>query len=285
MIEDILIPNAAPLIRPNAMRLCRIAVNRFVAGVIFPDNQACAACRAVRAIDLGNRAVTHRRGIPRIHPPLDTAHDDPADWVPPVITLASRDHFTQAEVAAIIGVSQNNPRNHTMLRIMSETGLRRRAVSWLTVDAVYDTVARNPLLVATAVEKGLAVRHFQLSETTRQVLGYYIENNLRQPYRWLFPSPCHEGQRPIGSHTVNTVLQRACRQAGISGRHVHSHAIRKFVVCELMAAHNRVEDVAKWIGHRSVNVTYQTYWDLNLQEVVKGMQIPWMLNKEENVGV
>jgi integrase len=264
------------------MRLCRIAVNRFVSAVVFPNDQLCATCREVRTQDLGDRVVAHRRGIPREN---SISKDDADNWVSPVIAIASRDHFTEAEVAAILTVVQDNARDHIMLRIMSETGLRRRAVSWLTVDAVYDHVAQTALPVATAVEKGLVLRQFQLSETTRLVLTDYVKNHLQRPHHWLFPSPCHDGQRPIGSHSINHILRRACRKAGISGRHVHSHAMRKFVVCRLMAARNRVEDVAKWIGHRSVNITYKTYWDWNLQELVEGMKIPWMLTNNENVDV
>ena len=32
--------------------------------------------------------------------------------------------------------------------------------------------------------------------------------------------------------------------------------IRKYVVCRLMEAQNRIEDVSKWLGHQAVNTTY-----------------------------
>ena len=244
-------------------------MNHFVHRVIFPNEGSLAARYTIRAVDLKNV-----RGSDALAPGFD--------WPPPTSAHigAVRDHFTQAEVDAILRVSEGNARDCVLLRIMAETGLRRRAISWLTVDAIYDTTARDTLPTATAMEKGLVLRSFRLSKTTRTMVCNYIENHLRTPYKWLFPSPHEDGQRPIGSNTVNLILRRVCKQAGISGRHVHCHGIRKFVVCRLMAERNRVEDVAKFIGHRSVNVTYRTYWDWNLTELVAGMKIPWLSNND-----
>ena len=37
-----------------------------------------------------------------------------------------------------------------------------------------------------------------------------------------------------------------------------------------------IEDVAKWLGHRSVDITFGTYWDVEGQDVAGGMNIPWL---------
>jgi hypothetical protein len=58
--------------------------------------------------------------------------------------------------------------------------------------------------------------------------------------RWLFPSPKAGHALPISPAAVNSVLLRACKSANIRGRHCHSHAVRKFVVCRLMSARNRL---------------------------------------------
>jgi integrase len=253
------------------MRLCRIAVNRFVSRVIFPNEPLLVTHMKIHVHDLGERAAANSGGIPKMN-------DLDDNW-PRLTTVATRDHFTQPEVNALLAVTKPFARDYILLLIMSETGLRRRAISWLTVDAVYDTAAQCALQTATAMEKGLVVRSFQLSNTTKMVLHEYIQNHLHTPYRWLFPSPHDNGCRPVGSNTINVILNRACKRAGISGRHCHTHAMRKFVVCQLMAAANRIENIAKWIGHRSVNVTYRTYWDLDLRELVSGMRIPWLVDE------
>lgn len=90
---------------------------------------------------------------------------------------------------------------------------------------------------------------------------------------WLFPGRAAT-DLPITPVTINKVLRRACKILGsgflflrqnkgnpfvICGPHVHSHGMRKFVVCRLMQE-NRLEHVSKWIGHRTVNTTFTTYW-------------------------
>jgi integrase len=175
--------------------------------------------------------------------------------------VRARDHFTKAEVDALLHLPSLGTRDRLILCILAETGLRRRAVAWLTVDGVYDAVAGTARPVATATEKGLVSRQFLLSTSTRALLEGYVRRG--HPHEvaspWLFPSP-RQPTVPIRAATVNRILQRACRDLGIRGRHIHSHAMRKFVVVRLMQLSNRIEDVSKWLGHRSVHTTFGTYY-------------------------
>lgn len=174
--------------------------------------------------------------------------------------VRARDHFTKTEVDALLHLPSLGSRDRLILCILAETGLRRRAVAWLTVDGVYDAVAGTARPVATATEKGLVPRQFLLSAGTRALLEGYVQrahpHDVASP--WLFPSP-RQPSVPIRAATVNRILQRACRDLGIRGRHIHSHAMRKFVVVRLMQLSNRIEDVSKWLGHRSVHTTFGTY--------------------------
>ena len=55
-----------------------------------------------------------------------------------------------------------------------------------------------------------------------------------------------------------------------------------------MECGNRMEDMpragarssrllpAKWIGHRCINTTYGTYWDVDARDVTPNMNIPWL---------
>lgn len=300
----------------HQQRLCRIAVNHFVGGVVFRDHRA-----------LVERLHLRTRDLPHTGRPIDGAtRARPYDNVDVAPCARSRDHFTEAEMQALLALPQLTPRDRLMLRVMAETGLRRRAVSWLLVDAVYDRNRGAPLTVGSATEKGLAVRRFTLSAGTRAQLDDYVRNHHPGPAtRWLFPSPHHGARAPISAGVVSQVLARACRSAGIRGRHIHTHAIRKGtgrpvtvpsrtdhrtvrpgVVCRLMRANNRtgvpshahahththvcthkkkppnravcgrIENVAKWLGHKTVNLTYATYWDVDGLDVAGGMNIPWL---------
>lgn len=71
------------------------------------------------------------------------------------VLVRERDHFTETEVQAILELQTLSVRDRLILRILAETGLRRRAVSWLTVDGVYDTIARVSRNIGHATEKGM----------------------------------------------------------------------------------------------------------------------------------
>ena len=60
------------------------------------------------------------------------------------------------------------------------------------------------------------------------------------------------------------------------------------MVCTLKQHNNRIEfkdllekrfmcaDVAKWLGHRTLDVTFGTYWDVGGQDITQNMTIPWL---------
>ena len=247
-------------------RLCRIALNHFLGGVVLREYPVIA-----QRLHLRSRDVPSCRTVDD-----DGEHDHPATTVA-CSAGHVRDHFTQAEMDAILTLTELSLRDRIILHIMAETGLRRRAVSWLLVDSVFDRRANSCLPVARALEKGLVVRPFRLSSGTSELLQRYIlDDHPGVHVRWLFPSPKKSNTQPITPSVVNSVLLRACHMANIRGRHTHSHGIRKFVVCSLLQAKNRIEDVAKWLGHWSLDITVGTYWDVHGEEVASAMNIPWL---------
>jgi integrase len=107
-----------------------------------------------------------------------------------------------------------------------------------------------------ATEKGMVTRRFALSRGAHVLLTEYIRDVHpgAATSHWLFPSP-RQPRLPVTPIVVNHVLQRACQKAGIAGRFTHSHAVRKFVVVRLMQEEeNRIEDISKWIGHKTVDL-------------------------------
>ena len=250
---------------PHQRRLCRIAVNHFIAGVVFREHPMAALRLHLRTRDMPVDAGDAATG------------QHPAEYAVRAGAGIVRDHFTTAEMEALLGLPGLSSRDRLMLRILAETGLRRRAVSWLLVDAVFDRALGQAHPVARALEKGLVTRAFVLSRATQELLKAYLHDAHPGAHvRWLFPSPKAGHLRPVTPVVVNSVLLRACRAAGIQGKHTHTHAVRKFVVCRLMQAQNRIEDIAKWIGHRTVDLTFGTYWDVDARDVAAGMTIPWL---------
>ena len=90
-------------------------------------------------------------GVPAGIAPPPPPHRHPAA----VALVRERDHFTQAEVTALLSLPTLSQRDRLVLRILAETGLRRRAVAWLTVAGVYDAIRGAAHEVGHATEKGL----------------------------------------------------------------------------------------------------------------------------------
>ncbi len=57
-----------------------------------------------------------------------------------------RDHFTEAEINALLRLQTLSVRDRLTIRIMAETGLRRRAVSWLMVEERTRSFTENTFL-------------------------------------------------------------------------------------------------------------------------------------------
>ena len=254
--------------RLGQRRICRIAVNRFIGEVAFRGRPGLASRLHLRMRDLPQPMMTHEPAREEDAHPADVARRTAG---------TVRDHFTAAEMAALLAQPGLSLRDRLILHVMSETGLRRRAVSWLQVESVYDRAAGAPLPVCTATEKGLVARHFVLSDATRALLAGYLRDGHPCPAscRWLFPCPTNPAH-PICAMTVNAVLLRACHRIGVSGQHVHTHGIRKYVCCQLMSHRNTIEHVAKFLGHRNINTTFGTYWDATTTELSADMNIPWL---------
>lgn len=168
-------------------------------------------------------------------------------------------------------------RDEAIFMLMLETGLRRRAVSWMTLQSVTDGTNIRPIAYAT--EKGLKVRYFPLSTTLQKVLMSYITTHVPNNTDWLFPRK-GDTSNHISSSTVRNIFVRICQKSCIPSHLSHCHAIRKFVVCELMRAGNSIEQVSKWLGHASVNTTYNHYWDISTNELSSQMKIPWLYHHD-----
>ena len=90
--------------------------------------------------------------------------------------------------------------------------------------------------------------------------------------------PAHREPHPVPCVPDGWRSRTARTQSRIGRlRTLHNHPrvrMRKFVVCRLMSEGNRIEDVCKFIGHRSMSTTFGTYWDVQPQELLDGMRIP-----------
>lgn len=145
--------------------------------------------------------------------PDDSNHHHHHPALAAALLVRERDHFTDAEVTALLSLPHLSVRDRLILHIMAETGLRRRAVAWLTVDGVYDAVSNTARDVAHATEKGLVVRDFMLSDGTKALLKEHIVDHSHEHDRqspWLFPSP-KDPRLPLTPETIDPVASSHVR--------------------------------------------------------------------------
>ena len=186
-----------------------------------------------------------------------------------------RGTFNSEHIRKLTGV--DNMRDRCVLTILAQTGLRRRAVSWLRIRDIWDFNEQTCYSEGSALEKGGKRRKFPMGEQLRDLLGAYIKSHCATPSTWLFPSRKKIGE-PIAACTVESIVKRNCGNLGIRGSFVHTHSFRRYVVHCLVAAGNSIDNVSKWIGHSNPKTTYQYYWQIELDELMKQMTIPWIQN-------
>lgn len=155
-------------------------------------------------------------------------------------------------------------REGALLALLRHTGLRREAVASLRVQDVWDgergCVRREGF---HATEKYGESRWVgAVPEALHAALDVYLRS-LESPLLageggWLFPAGRSGATRACPS-LVTSTLQRLCRRANIRPP-FRPHQFRTYVVDEIVARGGSLRDAARFLGHRSVVVTYQYYF-------------------------
>lgn len=162
--------------------------------------------------------------------------------------------LTRADVEAILQRA-GTPCERAILLLLCTLGLRIGAVARLRIEDVYDA-DRGTVRPAWAVlEKGCVVRHCIPNQATRDAVRTQVEALDPRTSPLLFP-PRRRPTVPRPTAVVGP-LQAVLKRAGRA--HVNPHQFRKYVINQLLAQGWGIEDVAKWIGHRDMSVTFNSY--------------------------
>ena len=205
-----------------------------------------------------------------------------------------RNYFVEDEIVRIHQSYSTLPHQHAaahalrdavILQTLIETGLRRRAVAWLRLHEIFKT---NTCSVQNAVctpDKNGNIRMILLGPRAGELLLPYCLNLCATGRHngWLFPSSKQAGLH-IGGPMINRIVQQRCQQLQIVGVHVHAHAIRHYVIRKLVSIDNNLEQVSKWIGHKTINITYEYYWSRKTSlDMLAGMNVPWLQDTDIDV--
>lgn len=97
---------------------------------------------------------------------------------------------------------------------------------------------------------------------------------------YLFPSPV-KVEVPVSTSFVWKLCRGIFRRARVQGSHVHPHTFRHTLIHLMYMGGTTFENIAKFIGHASANVTSAVYGRLRHLEVVGSIQgVPFLANAE-----
>lgn len=190
----------------------------------------------------------------------------------------TRRYYNDEEVASMFEVCRDDAKLTLVLTILKEVGLRNGALNLLQYYSLVDEHCQ-PRHSCNVREKAGARRVFITSENLKNVIRtYYAQLDARLPEGVtradVFIFNEQDPMQPLTNQTLRTWLTRLGEAANVTGVHVHPHAFRHTLVCNLMKAGNSLEAVSKYMGHKSVSTTNSHYWVATMEDLHERINNP-----------
>jgi site-specific recombinase XerD len=174
--------------------------------------------------------------------------------------------LTRPEVDAILTAPDQSTwrgrRDHALLRLAVETGLRVSEISGLTRDNIYFDSGTH----VSVIGKGRKERITPISTPTARILKNWMKEPSRFKTGAIFPSMRggHLSSDAI-QHMVKvyaTAASKAC--PSLRKKHVTPHVLRHTAAMELLQAGIDPISIALWMGHESLQTT-QVYLSADME--------------------
>ncbi len=215
----------------------------------------------------GNSAKTRNVRLTAIRSVLSRALPDHPDHaatltqvlaIPPKRTTRPVIKFlTPDEVVALLAApdltTRTGPRDHALLAMTVQTGLRISEVCSLVVDDVY--LGTGPHVTCTG--KGRRQRITPLTSATVSVMTGYLAERSTRPGTAMFCGPRGQSlSRDALEHRLATYIATAAiTSPSLVGKHVTMHTLRHTAAMNLLAAGVDVAVIALWLGHADTHST------------------------------
>lgn len=155
-----------------------------------------------------------------------------------------------------------------IVRLLSCFAPRKGAICSIRISDVWDSNRKEPLTVLALLEKNSKVRRVPLDDKFRELISQYINNeHPGGSSPWLFPNA--RRQMSYDSHVVRGTLERLCRRAKIPI--FNPHKFRSYIVMKGMRRKRSFAEMSKFLGHESINTTFESYFDINLEDIAAEM--------------
>lgn len=215
----------------------------------------------------GNNAKTRNTRLTAIRSVLSRAlpdHPEHAATITQVLAIPPRrttrpviEFLTPAETQALLTAPDQQTwtgrRDHALLAMTVQTGLRISEICSLTYDDIH--LGAGPYIACTG--KGRRQRLTPLTKTTVTTMTNYLAERRSRPGVALFCGP--HGQ-PLSRDALEHRLARHLATAAITcpsigAKHVTMHTLRHTAAMNLLSAGVDVSVIALWLGHADTHST------------------------------
>lgn len=215
----------------------------------------------------GNSAKTRNVRLTAIRSVLSRAlpdHPEHAATITQVLAIPPKrttrpviEFLTPDEVVAVLAAPDpttwTGRRDHALLAISVQTGLRISEICSLTVDDIH--LGTGPHVTCTG--KGRRQRITPLTRATVSTMTAYLTERVARPETALFCGP--RGQRLSRDALEHRLTKHLAAAAivcpSLVGKHVTMHTLRHTAAMNLLAAGVDVAVIALWLGHADTHST------------------------------
>lgn len=215
----------------------------------------------------GNSAKTRNVRLTAIRAVLNRAlpdHPEHAATITQVLAIPPKrttrpviEFLTPDEVVALLDApdptTRTGRRDHALLTMTVQTGLRISEVCSLTLDDVHLGTGAH----VTCTGKGRRQRITPLTSATVSVMTAYLAERTTRPGTALFCGPRGQSlSRDALEHRLTTHLAAAAIACpSLTSKHVTMHTLRHTAAMNLLAAGVDVAVIALWLGHADTHST------------------------------
>lgn len=215
----------------------------------------------------GNSAKTRNVRLTAIRSVLGRAlpdHPEHAATITQILAIPPRrttrpviEFLTPDEVVALLAAPDpttwTGRRDHALLAVAVQTGLRISEISSLTVDDIH--LGTGPRVTCTG--KGRRQRITPLTRATVSAMTDYLTERVTRPGAALFCGPHGQAlSRDALEHRLTKHLTAATIVCpSLAGKHVTMHTLRHTAAMNLLTAGVDVAVIALWLGHADTHST------------------------------
>ncbi len=156
--------------------------------------------------------------------------------------LAERVIATAEKDTSAIGM-----RDAAVLWLLYETGVRRETLVLMERAKIYDENGRT---VASVIVKGQKRREVVLSENAQRALKRWLATDSG---KYVFPASRNGGH--LRPQTVNKIVKRRAREAGLEDEHIHPHRFRAAFATQALDAGVPLHEVQAAMHHSNPATT------------------------------